>query len=239
MAAVPLIGITARRVRAADLYPQDATLLGDETAVVHFGALAEQIRAAGGLPFLLPFTADEPLALVERLDGVLLSGGEDVDPARSRAGGARVTSPARDAAELALLEAARAAALPVLGVCRGLQLLNVAFGGTLVDGLEDHDRRHKPFDEAGHPVSCVAGTRAAALYGAVAEVNSVHRQGLGVLGDGLRAGAHAPDGLVEAAEHVEEPLLGVQWHPEYHPAPDPAFRWLVEAATERMWTISR
>ncbi|UGS39085.1 gamma-glutamyl-gamma-aminobutyrate hydrolase family protein [Capillimicrobium parvum] len=236
--ALPLIGITARRVRAADLYPQDAALLGEETAVVHFGGLAAQVRAAGGLPFLLAFAADDPEALVERLDGLLLSGGEDVDPARSGASGARVTSPARDAAELALLDAARTAALPVLGVCRGMQLLNVALGGTLVDGLDEHDRRHAPFDQPGHRIACMPGTETAALYGAETEVNSVHRQGVGTLGAGLHAAAHAPDGLVEALEHADEPLLGVQWHPEYHPMPDPAFRWLVAAAAERAWTTS-
>ena len=116
MALAPLIGITARRVRAADLYPQDATLLGDETAVVHFGALARHVRDAGGVPFLLPFTAVDAEALVERLDGLILSGGEDVETPRARGRRGSGHSPARDAAELALLEAARAAALPVLGV---------------------------------------------------------------------------------------------------------------------------
>jgi len=238
MTGAPLIGITARRVRAADLYPQDAALLGDETVVVHFGALADQVRAAGGQPFPLPFAVDDPAAVVGHLDGLLLSGGEDVDPARSGAAGARATSPARDAVELALLEAARARALPVLGVCRGLQLLNVALGGTLVDGLDAHDRRHAPFQEPGHPIACVPGSAVADLYGHTATVNSVHRQGIDALGAGLCAGAHAPDGLVEAVEHETEPLLGVQWHPEYHPAPDPAFRWLVAAATERTWATS-
>ena len=94
---------------------------------MHFGALADQVRAAGGHPFPLPFAATDPAALVARLDGLLLSGGEDVDPARSGAAGARETSPARDDAELALLGAARARELPVLGICRGLQLLNVAW----------------------------------------------------------------------------------------------------------------
>lgn len=238
MSGAPLIGITARRARAADLYPHDAALLGEETVVVHFGALADQVRAAGGHPFPLPFAATDPAALVARLDGLLLSGGEDVDPARSGAAGARKTSPARDDAELALLGAARARELPVLGICRGLQLLNVALGGTLVDGLDAHDRRHAPFAEPGHPIDCAPGSALAALYGARTEVNSVHRQGIGELGAGLRVAARAPDGLVEAVEHDHEPLLGVQWHPEYHPAPDPAFRWLVTAAMERAWATS-
>jgi putative glutamine amidotransferase len=119
-----------------------------------------------------------------------------------------------------------------------LQLLNVALGGTLVNGLDDHDRRHAPFQEPGHAIACVAGSTAETLYGPQALVNSVHRQGVGALGAGLRAVARAPDGLVEAVEHADEPLLGVQWHPEYHPSPDPAFRWLVAAATERAWATS-
>ena len=226
-------------MRAADLYPQDADAPGRRD---RRPALRRAGRAGARSPAASRSRCRSrpptPGAVAARLDGLLLSGGEDVEPARSGAAGARATCPARDAAELALLAAARARALPVLGVCRGLQLLNVAFGGTLVDGLDDHDRRHAPFDEPGHPIACAAGTAVAALYGERAEVNSVHRQGIGVLGTGLRAAAHAPDGLVEAVEHADEPLLGVQWHPEYHPAPDPAFRWLVAAATERAWTTS-
>lgn len=226
----PLIGITGRGVGASSIYPDDAALLGDEAAVFCFSALVAHVRAAGGLPVVLPHASGDAAALAARLDGLLLSGGEDLDPARSGASGARATDPARDDSELALLAAARERRLPVLGICRGMQLLSVAFGGSLVDGLDAHDRRDAPFRQAAHPVRCRAGSRVRRLAGAASHVNSVHRQGVEAPGAGLRATAHAPDGIVEALEHADEPLLGIQWHPEYAPAPGPVFGWLVEAA---------
>jgi putative glutamine amidotransferase len=226
----PLIGITGRGADAISLFPAEAALLGDEAAVFCFSALIAQVRAAGGIPVVLPHAADGAAALAARLDGLLLSGGEDLDPARSGAAGARTTDPARDESELALLAAARERRVPVLGICRGMQLLSVAFGGRLVDGLDAHDRRDAPFREASHPIRCHARSRVSRLVGADPRVNSVHRQGVEAPGPGLRATAHALDGIVEALEHATEPLLGIQWHPEYSASPDPAFGWLVESA---------
>jgi len=193
------------------------------------------IQEAGGIPVVLtPAHGGSALrALFDLLDGLVLTGGEDVAPARYREEvlHPNVESvPERDALEFQLLEWALAADLPVLAICRGIQLLNVGLGGTLYQDLPaDHpaDLVHdqgigdtpRPRTEAHHPVTVKPGSCLADVLGAeTVEVNSMHHQGIKALAAPLAPVAHAPDGLVEGVEPVDVArwsfLLGVQWHPE-------------------------
>ncbi len=187
----------------------------------------EQVTAAGGVPVLLP-PVPGVAAAVSRLDGLILTGGGDIDPGRygepCDPRTTRVSEP-RDAAELDLLDAALGAGLPVLGVCRGMQLLNVARGGTLRQHLPE-EAGHGPLPGAfgSHPVRVAPGTRLAAILGANGagvDVPTAHHQAVGTLGDGLVATAWAPDGVIEAVELPgalgtagDRFVLAVQWHPE-------------------------
>ena len=173
-----------------------------------------------------------------RCDGLLLPGGGDIHPARfgQENAGSRDIDEALDQAQLAILDAFVQAERPVLGICRGHQLVNVYFGGDLIQDLptaSDHMARERV--DSVHPVRVEPGTALYGLYGPAAAINSSHHQGLGLLGTGLRAAAFAPDGVVEAVEHGSLPILGVQFHPERmafaHARPDTAdgrlvFDWL-------------
>ncbi|OKK15276.1 glutamine amidotransferase [Streptomyces sp. CB00455] len=208
----PLIGITT--------YVEDSTRYGVwdvPTSLVPTGYY-ELVQAAGGAAVLLP--PDDPAAAAEvlsRVDGLVVAGGPDVDPVHyGAARDSRTGAPAtvRDRWELALLAAALEADVPVLGICRGMQALNVALGGTLIQHLDGH------FDVPGamswHPVRPVPDTRYAALVPEETQVPTYHHQAVDRLGRGLVASAHAADGTVEAIE-LPDParwVLGVQWHPE-------------------------
>ena len=203
----------------------------------------DAVVAAGATPVVLPVLApaDAP-AMLDRLDGLLLTGGADVDPSAYGADAHPAVygvNPTRDAWELAL---ARAVTLPVLGVCRGAQVLNVAAGGTLVQHLPDLTTDvHRDADRPGdlvHDVDVVPGSRLHAVAGGLRlGVNTLHHQAVGTLGAGLAVSAIAPDGTVEAIEGTGERLvLGVQWHPELLPGHEThasLFAWLVSAAGAR------
>jgi len=206
---------------------------------------AQAVVAAGGLPLLAP-TVDAALApaYLARADALLLTGGVDVDPAHfgepPRPGLGRVDGQ-RDAFELALYRAFRVAGRPILGVCRGIQLINVAEGGTLHQHLPDVAGlfQHRQVDLGGapsHAVQLERRSRLAMAYGTTdIRVNSYHHQGLDAVPDGLRAVGSSGDGLIEAVEGIGGGLLvGVQWHPEMswrdHPSSLAPFRLLVEAA---------
>ncbi|MFX4292684.1 gamma-glutamyl-gamma-aminobutyrate hydrolase family protein [Streptomyces bohaiensis] len=210
--ARPMIGVST--------YVESSVRWGvwDLPAAVLPAGYHRQVRAAGGLPVLLPPDDEADAAeLLRRLDGLVVAGGPDVAP--ERYGAARhprcgPSAHARDAGELALIRAALAEGVPVLGVCRGMQLLNVALGGTLVQHVEGHGGQPGVFGR--HPVRPVAGTRLAGVLGTgELPVPTYHHQAVDRVGDGLVVSAFAGDSLVEAVERPDGPLvLGVQWHPE-------------------------
>ncbi|OIJ92427.1 gamma-glutamyl-gamma-aminobutyrate hydrolase family protein [Streptomyces colonosanans] len=175
------------------------------------------VQRAGALAAMLP--PDDPVhaaAAVARLDGLVIAGGPDVEPVRYGARPDPRTGPpsrARDAWELALIEAALTAGIPLLGICRGMQLLNIAVGGTLVQHIDGHTKAPGAFGR--HPVKPVPGTRYADAVPEETSVPTYHHQSVDRLGKGLVASAHAADGTVEAIELASAGwVLGIQWHPE-------------------------
>ena len=186
------------------------------------------VEGAGLVPVVIPPLTDPSHAgeIVDAAGGLLLTGGEDVDPARYGASPHPVLqtiNAARDATEVALLAAARERRLPVLAICRGIQILNVALGGTLVQDLSSERpsevKHDQPHDRAArtHDVTIAAGSKLAVATGVTAmAVNSYHHQAIDRVGAGLRVTATASDGVIEGGE-VEDPawwVLAVQWHPE-------------------------
>jgi putative glutamine amidotransferase len=215
----PAIGICAALERARfGAWDQEATLLPR--------GYSDAVQGAGGIALLLPpddDAAEHPAELLDRLDGLLLAGGRDVDPLSYGARPQPETaepSPERDRFELALVTAALERDMPVLGVCRGMQMLNVALGGTLLQDLgpelcERH--RHTPGVFSDHDVVLEPGSLAARAAGADrVAVRSHHHQALHELGEGLAVVGHSPeDGIVEAIEMPGKRFaLGVLWHPE-------------------------
>jgi putative glutamine amidotransferase len=222
----PLIAVTGRRRSAAGLNLGPPALDALEIEGF-FTGYADHLASAGGMAMYLPSRAD-PQAAMDRVDGLVLTGGTDVDPARYGATACATTpplDPERDEFELALLDAAMERELPVLAICRGLQLVNVSRGGTLHAHLADHHPA-----SGRHDVSVEPGSLLHDLYGPVAGVNSLHHQGIDRLGADLVVTARAPDGVVEGIELPGVRLLGVQWHPEQLDVAQPVFGWLVDAA---------
>ncbi len=187
----------------------------------------DALADAGGVPVGLPHRGGLAEDYIDMIDALVVTGGAfDVDPALYGAAGlhASVTlKPGRTAAELALLRAALARDMPVLGICGGEQLLAVALGGTLIQHIPDaiagalaHEQPN-PRDQPGHEITIVEGTMLAAIVGAAAmRVNSAHHQAVGDAGAALRVNAVAPDGVIEGVESPAHRFcLGVQWHPEF------------------------
>lgn len=210
----PLIGISTYREQAC-------WGSWDVPAVLLPATYVDAVYAAGGQPVLLP-TGGVDAAVVSRLDGLLIAGGSDIDPARygQPSGPYTVrTRPDRDASESGLLLAALDRELPVLAICRGMQMLNVVLAGTLIQhlpaepGVLTHDPG--PGRYAEHQVSVVAGSRVAALFGEQLTAHCHHHQALDRLAGGLTVTARAEDGTIEAVELDDQPFcVGVQWHPE-------------------------
>ncbi len=216
----PAIGICAAVERAKWSHWDDVVALTPRTYVA-------AVQAAGGLPLILPpddEAAEKPDPLLDKLDGLILTGGADVDPNSYGAVPSEHTGetrPERDRFELALVYRAMEREIPVLGICRGGQMLNVACGGTLIQHLPEvvGDRHHleTPGVFSEHEVELEAESLVARAAGAQRiTVKSHHHQAVDELGEGLKATGHAlPDAIVEAVESVEhEFALGVLWHPE-------------------------
>jgi putative glutamine amidotransferase len=208
----------------------------------------EQVQRAGATALLIPpdpALADDPGRVLDRLDGLMLVGGPDVEAGRYGAAAHPLAEPPvelRDAVELALVREALSRGLPVLGICRGMQVINVAAGGTLRQhlpeelGTDDHRRVAGAFDGNEHGVRLEEGSRAhAAAGGSPHRVVSHHHQGVSELGEGLRVSGWAEDdGVPEALESTAGAwTLGVQWHPEADPASG-VIASLVGAARSRL-----
>jgi putative glutamine amidotransferase len=211
----PVVGITS--------YAEEVTWGAwvEEAALVPL-SYVRAIERAGGRPMVIPPSEgaiEETLAV---LDGILFSGGSDLDPALYDAEAHPETQgvhEARDRAEMELLTAALERDMPVLAVCRGSQVLNVARGGDLVQHLPDElgheEHKHTPGEYSDHDVTLEPGTRVGGLLGDRAPVKSHHHQGFGRIGEGLRKAGYAEDGTVEALEDPSKRFaVGVLWHPE-------------------------
>ena len=192
-----------------------------EAALIPY-AYVQSVERAGARPLLVPPSEDSVEETLDALDGLLLSGGSDLDPETYGAEAHPATNglrPERDRAELALLEAALARDMPVLAICRGFQVLNVARGGDLVQHLPevvgDEKHRETPGAFSDHQVRIEDGSKLAAVLGERAPVKSSHHQGVGAVGQGLREVAWADDGTIEGLEDPERRFaVGVLWHPE-------------------------
>jgi putative glutamine amidotransferase len=215
MSRRPVIGITT--------YAQDASWgVWQLPAALIPLDYVDAVERAGGRPVLIPPSEEGVAETLDTLDGIVFSGGADVDPALYGAEPHPATDTPqarRDAGELALLTAALERDIPTLAICRGFQLLNVVRGGDLVqhlpDDVDNEEHKQVPGVFAEHPVEVKDGTRLASIVGARSDVTSHHHQGIGRVGDGLVETAWAGDGTLEG---VEDPSLrfavGVQWHPE-------------------------
>jgi putative glutamine amidotransferase len=201
------------------------------------------LEATGAIPILIPLALGDTALrnLYERLDGLFVAGGGDVDPANYGQEKHPKTSGIdnlRDDTEITLLRWALADNLPILGVCRGVQTLNVAGGGTLLQDIDEQwtdPIRHqyfpeKPRDYVAHEVEIAPHSHLSGILGSTAHVNSFHHQAIDQLGAGYRVTARAPDGVIEAIEHPDRDfVVGVQWHPEGLIFNDSTMRDLFEA----------
>ncbi len=251
-----LIGVSPRILRQvpAELGFRGKTLQYLEQSVAHW------VMSLGAMVVMVPTVERESLIrpshigipdIVQALDGLILQGGADIDPRTYGEAASHVVGPVdvlRDRFELDLIRGFAAAGKPVFGICRGHQLINVAFGGTLyqdlcADGVTAASHVHADaYDEHGHALSIAAGSWLDSLYPGVldARVNSIHHQGIKRLGQGLVAEAWSDDGVIESIRaHGSGFIAGVQWHPEFHDgrdpgllAADPLMRAFLDAASQ-------
>ncbi|RIV37958.1 gamma-glutamyl-gamma-aminobutyrate hydrolase family protein [Micromonospora radicis] len=208
--ATPIIAITAERSTQNSAF-------GPRDSIIQVVDYAEAIVSAGGRPAILPVTETIPADLLDGFDGLLLTGGGDLSPEMyGQQPGEQVygVSVIRDRFEAALVNDAQDRGIPILAICRGLQLINVLRGGTLVQHVTGH-WQSRPSNESDHDVSINPASRLAEITAKTTMgVNSYHHQAVDVLGDALRVAARA-GAVVEAFEDPGHDLIAVQWHPEH------------------------
>jgi len=237
--ALPVIGITGCTDQSARL--PNRSLFSIATPYV------QAVESAGGAPVVIPPHLEEAKlrAIFERIDGLLLSGGGDIQPAlfgEEDSGLLWGVDEHRDRTELALARWAMAETVPLLAICRGIQILNVVAGGTLIqdiptqviNALSHRSVAGNPRAEVAHTVTVEAGSRLAVLVGAgELGVNSAHHQAVKTVAPGLVVTARAPDGVIEGLERPGHPFcVGVQWHPEAMTESYPVMRRLFEGLVE-------
>ncbi len=237
MSRKPVIGVTTWRRNL------DTGELGDTFLDTNAHAYQRALAQCGAVPFLIPMTekaASDAASYIAIADGILIPGGDDVEPDLYGGPPARPNlahDRTRDLAEIAIAREARAAGKPLLGICKGLQITNVAMGGTLVDDIGTSDAHHEPIYrrieqlKMRHRVTVDEDSRLGAIMGTEGLVNTLHHQAADEVGDGLRVVGRADDGVIEALESTSDWwFIGVQWHPEilYNDG-DPRARALFES----------
>jgi putative glutamine amidotransferase len=221
---------------------------GDTSRVRLTAAYVTALESAGLIPLIVPplSSASAAAAIMDSVSGLVLTGGEDVDPAlygEKRHEKVRSVNAARDTTEVALIEEAKARGKPVLAICRGIQILNVALGGTLVQDIQSqcdtriaHDE-DSPRTARSHEISIEPGSLIAKAVGAEhVTVNSFHHQSVKRVADGMRVAARAPDGIIEGLESTGDWwVMAVQWHPEeMTDSPEPWDRGLFKAFAQKL-----
>lgn len=215
----PIIGITG-----SIMFDQGGAFPGYKRAYAN-NTYVEAVSNAGGIPIILPIISDKDAVKlqIESIDGLLITGGYDVDPliyGEEPLQKLGFVHPERDEYDIQVIKEAMKLNKPVLGICRGLQVLNVAFGGTLyqdlsqIDGCYINHSQSSSSDATGHTVEVFDGTKLFSIFGEKAVVNSFHHQAIKDLAPGLKVSARAKDGVIEGIEAKEGFVIGVQWHPE-------------------------
>ena len=222
---------------------------GDTNRVRLTAAYVTALENAGLIPLIVPplSSARAAAAVLDSVAGLVLTGGGDIDPAlygEKRHEKVHSVNAARDATEAALIEAARTRGMPVLAICRGIQMLNVALGGTLVQDIASQCETDIAHDEDGprdsrtHEIAIEPGSLIAAAVGAEhVTVNSFHHQSVKKVAEGMRVTARSPDGIIEAIESTDEAwwVMAVQWHPEeMNDSPEPWDRGLFKAFARQL-----
>ena len=221
---------------------------GDTSRVRLTAAYVTALESAGLIPLIVPplSRASAAAVILDSVSGLVLTGGEDIDPARygeKRHEKIRSINAARDATEIALIEEAKARGKPILAICRGIQILNVALGGTLVQDIPSqldtkiaHDE-DSPRNSRSHDISIEPGSLIAKAVGTEhCTVNSFHHQSVKRVADGMRVTARSPDGVIEGLESTDDWwVMAVQWHPEeMTDSPEPWDRGLFKAFAQQL-----